>query len=232
MKKYNLTLNRSSIQVFFLMLFPTFSLFLFFGVMLYFIDFFQEAQIIWPTIVCFLVLVTVSCIYVIKRYIEIKVTVEFDEHKFILTLPKHNLFYKIQRLECVWANFKGLELNMNTQTKRNFIAVKLDKPQQAFMLTAKEGNDELQRIYNELHAAAAPTINATPAEPIVTQRPANRNPWTALLAQIGIIIIISFGLLTLFTPTFRKTEYLLKLFVLLVFMVPLVFNYFANKNKG
>jgi hypothetical protein len=234
MKTYSVQLSRVSTQVWFLILFPIASMVLLMGALIMFADYFSDDTLLWSVIVSYFVLLMISSLLIIRRYIMIPAQVSIDGSQIIIKLAKRNMFYSFNKLVTGWNNVKNASVNVDKNTKQKFVSLKLIEPSGNYLLMAK--NKKNQELIDEMWAEINHHINnyntAQPVETKIAKRDFYSGPWMRLLAFLGISLILALGILIVFSPEFRTTNNILKVVALLAFLIPFLINHFKSKKNA
>lgn len=233
MKSYTLEYSKTLTQVLFLVLYPILACILFFGSLMLFGDFFSNEDIILPSIIVFLTLLLVTSVFIVKRFVTLPATLEFDEKIIRIKLHKRNMFYSFNAIECGWANVKVMTSNYDDKAKRHFLLLSLKSTggNNIFITLLKEDDGKIDQIWAEMNELRRAHNVKVEVPEKITKRGFYAGPFMRLLAYAGICILIAFFVILLYSPTFRTTENVLKLVALMAFLIPFLVNYFKSHQR-
>lgn len=231
MDTYKLTITRKATLVWFLLLYPIFSLILFMGGLLMFGDFFEQSKLTFPAVLSYFILLLITSMIIVRRYIVLPITITVSDEGLALNLNKRNMFYQFNRLTCGWNNVANLSKNYDSANKKHFISLSLKEPNVTYLLSAKstkdldEAWDDFNRRIKSHDIKAAPTVD-------IKERSFYAGPWMRLLAYAGICMLLAFMGILIFSPDFRSnTTNILKLLSFSVFLILFLINYFTIHKK-
>lgn len=233
MKSYTLEYSKTLTQVLFLVLYPILACILFFGSLMLFGDFFAHDELIMPSIIVFLTLLLVSSVYIVKRFVTLPATLEFDDKIVRIKLHKRNMFYHFNAIECGWANVKVMTSNYDDKSKRHFLLLSLKNysGNNILMTLDKDTDGKIDQIWAEMNELRKAHNVKVKIPEKITKRGFYAGPFMRLLAYAGICILIAFFVILIYSPTFRTTENVLKLVALMAFLIPFLVNYFKSHQR-
>lgn len=187
-----------------------------------------------PTIISYMLLLLGTSIFIVHHFVTVPATLQFDESKISLRLHKRNMFYQFNKIECGWDNVAQFTENHEHKSNRSFILLKFKNPGNSNILMMKNKADDgqLAGIWADVNAYRKAYIVPSPAAEVkLVNRGFYSGPFMRLLAYAGVCMVFAFTILCIFAPSFRTTENILKLLVLVAFLIPFLVNYFATQKR-